>query len=330
MNIFLNKQQFCAVETFDEAAKLWDFEFIQLDRGDFFADLIQFGDPEMVIGTCQWNRQLHQQGTSPKNFYTFAIHGPQSVPHLWRYIPCPLNSIIVFPENNELCSVSPPGYQTITVSIEETYFEQLAENLGYPELRSFLRKGDVILCEPEDITKMQYFLMSLCRTAARTNFLPVENILNEQIKWKTARFLLQAILSGGKQTATKPSIKRSRVISRVLEQLEDDVSFPLTVPALCKVAEVSERTLRNLFNATFTIGPKKYQQYLKLNAVRKQLSRFDSVQLNISDVANSNGFWHMGQFAADYYELFNELPTDTHSRSQVNSPERPLGKRLAD
>ena len=44
MDIFLNKQLYHAVESFDEAAKLWDFEFIQLDRGGFFADLIQFGD----------------------------------------------------------------------------------------------------------------------------------------------------------------------------------------------------------------------------------------------------------------------------------------------
>lgn len=317
MDIFLNKRLYHAVESFDEAAKLWDFEFIQLDRGGFFADFIQFGDQEMIIGTCHWNRQLHQKGTSPRNYYTFALHGPKSVPHVWRYLPCPLNSIIIFPENNELSSVSPPGYQTITVSIEENFFQQLAENLGYPELKSFVKKGEVLLCAPQEIRKIQYFLLSLCRTAEEPNFFSVKNILSEQIKWRTAKFLLQALFSGCEHKVTKTSVKRSKVITRVLDHLEDDLASPVTIPDLCRVAEVSERTLRNVFNSTFSIGPKKYQQYLKLNIVRKELSRFDSEYAFISDVANSNGFWHMGQFAADYYDFFNELPRDTKKHQEV-------------
>jgi AraC family ethanolamine operon transcriptional activator len=31
----------------------------------------------------------------------------------------------------------------------------------------------------------------------------------------------------------------------------------------------------------------------------------------IADVANRWGFWHMGQFAADYRRQFGELPSET-------------------
>ena len=31
----------------------------------------------------------------------------------------------------------------------------------------------------------------------------------------------------------------------------------------------------------------------------------------VSDVVNDWGFWHMGQFAADYRKLFGELPSET-------------------
>ena len=31
----------------------------------------------------------------------------------------------------------------------------------------------------------------------------------------------------------------------------------------------------------------------------------------IRDIANRYGFWHMGQFAADYKKLFGELPSKT-------------------
>jgi AraC family transcriptional regulator, ethanolamine operon transcriptional activator len=31
----------------------------------------------------------------------------------------------------------------------------------------------------------------------------------------------------------------------------------------------------------------------------------------IGDIANTWGFWHMGQFAADYRRQFGELPSET-------------------
>jgi AraC-like DNA-binding protein len=34
----------------------------------------------------------------------------------------------------------------------------------------------------------------------------------------------------------------------------------------------------------------------------------------ITDVANEWGFWHMGQFAADYQSQFGELPSETRNR----------------
>ncbi|MFV2073945.1 MAG: helix-turn-helix domain-containing protein, partial [Thermoanaerobaculales bacterium] len=35
----------------------------------------------------------------------------------------------------------------------------------------------------------------------------------------------------------------------------------------------------------------------------------------VTDVANSWGFWHMGQFAADYRRQFGELPSETLRRA---------------
>lgn len=37
-------------------------------------------------------------------------------------------------------------------------------------------------------------------------------------------------------------------------------------------------------------------------------------QVRVTDIANDWGFWHMGQFAADYRELFGELPSQTLKR----------------
>ena len=36
-----------------------------------------------------------------------------------------------------------------------------------------------------------------------------------------------------------------------------------------------------------------------------------SSDTKILNIANDWGFWHMGQFAADYKSLFGELPSET-------------------
>lgn len=319
MSFFHLKQQYHTVEAFDTAAKLWDFEFIQLDRGIFFADLVQFGDHEVVIGTCHWNRYLQQRGSAPASFYTFAIHGPKSVPHVWRYISCPLNSIIIFPENRELSSISPPGYETITISVEESYLEQLTLDLGFPELHKYAKKGEVLLAGLEEITTLKNYLHTLCWIAKKPGYHRMSPLLNEEIKWSITKLLLRALVSSTTIKLSKTSVKKSRVISRVLDYLENNNGENTSVPTLCKVAEVSERTLRNTFNDILSIGPKRYQQYRKLNLVRRELMRSESGPLLISDIANANGFWHMGQFAADYSSLFGELPSETIKKITTNS-----------
>jgi len=54
---------------------------------------------------------------------------------------------------------------------------------------------------------------------------------------------------------------------------------------------------------------------VRLNGVRRQLGRV-APDIPITDVANSWGYWHMGQFAADYRKHFGELPSVTRQRVQ--------------
>ncbi len=41
----------------------------------------------------------------------------------------------------------------------------------------------------------------------------------------------------------------------------------------------------------------------------------DVEEVRIADIANKWGFWRMGQIAADYRNLFNELPSQTMSKA---------------
>jgi len=107
---------------------------------------------------------------------------------------------------------------------------------------------------------------------------------------------------------------RSRMLGKVLDYIKDRPGTPLRVNALCRSAQVSERTLQRAFLERFDVTPKVYLQALRLNGVRRDLLSCVPSSTRIGNVATRWGFWHMGQFARDYKRLFAELPSQTLSQ----------------
>ena len=85
---------------------------------------------------------------------------------------------------------------------------------------------------------------------------------------------------------------------------------------LSNATGVTTRALQILFKKEFGMTPKQYMLRKRLLEVRRQLLNRRSPALLITDVANAAGFWHMGQFAADYRKMFGELPTETLNRKR--------------
>ena len=56
-------------------------------------------------------------------------------------------------------------------------------------------------------------------------------------------------------------------------------------------------------------------KYLRMSRVRHDLLNFSSQNSeSIIEVVAIHGFWHMGQFAADYRRIYGELPSETLRR----------------
>ena len=90
---------------------------------------------------------------------------------------------------------------------------------------------------------------------------------------------------------------------------------PVTVLDLCNQLHVSRRTLQNAFHAILGIGPNAWLKRIRLNAVRRELISPWSQSTTVKDAAMQWGFWHLGQFATDYQQLFAEKPSLTlHQR----------------
>ena len=108
-------------------------------------------------------------------------------------------------------------------------------------------------------------------------------------------------------------------LKQCLELIEARASEGLTVSELSHSAQVPLRSLTRAFREHFGIGPKAYINQLRLGRVRRDLQCASSEK--ISTVAMQHGFWHMGQFAREYYRQFGELPSETVGRSARKLPE---------
>jgi AraC-like DNA-binding protein len=115
-----------------------------------------------------------------------------------------------------------------------------------------------------------------------------------------------------------PRLDRGRVVSRVEETFAASSSQPFYVSSLCEALGIPERTLRHVFGEQYGAGPTQVLRSRRLCQARLAL-RDAPAGARVSEVAGRFGFWHLGQFAGDYRELFGELPSETLRRASSRS-----------
>lgn len=234
-----------------------------------------------------------------------------SAPILWRYLDFPQDSIIVFPENNELQAVSQPGHHPYVLLVSESLLASVADELELPEPGRLINKGVVARCDPNAVNEIRLILEWLCPTVKLSTDVALEALFNPELQRKALRHLLLALASSKDIKPRPKRIDRGRVAKRVLDYVNADSTTMPTIQELCRIAAVDERTLRNVFYDLYSISPKTYIIRCRLNTVRIALLTSSPSHTKISDIALSHGFWHMGQFAKIYRQLFGELPSET-------------------
>ncbi|EJB8497688.1 helix-turn-helix domain-containing protein [Acinetobacter baumannii] len=160
------------------------------------------------------------------------------------------------------------------------------------------------------MTLLQYIVNTLQNSPAGIFHNRIEKQMEEMIalhildEWST-----RAGIRFEKERSINPRVVRNAE-TYIRENLND-------APTLLEVAQavgVSSRTLADHFKKQHqqTIG--QYSKELRLDEVRKQLLTTTNFIYNISDIAYNCGFNHLGAFAKDYKNKFNELPSETIKR----------------
>lgn len=117
----------------------------------------------------------------------------------------------------------------------------------------------------------------------------------------------------------RPSALHLRLVEQIDARLAADPAAAIYSKILARDLSVS---VRSLHSAAKSIRGMSLHRYLKIRRLWLVRGRLLAAQpgARIKSFALAHGFWHLGDFSADYHDLFGELPSETLARAAVASP----------
>ncbi len=307
--VFVMQGEFSEFDELAEVVMGWGLEWRQLDRGTLRARMQQVGMPSMQLSRFGFSRKFHQRGTTPPGMRTLGIVGERSPDVEWRGRVGTRKQIVVFPVGDEFEFVSQPGFHGDTVSVAEEHLCVVAESLSLPDPLDILPEGQGFLeADPHRVGVLRRRL-----TGMHASVHPERS----DAEFATIAALVEAVATNrGTGPSSPEPTQRSRALRHALDYIEAHADEPPTIEDVCRASDASARTLQYAFRGRFGVTPKQYLQTVRMHKVRGELFRSEPDAI-ISEIAAHWGFWHMGQFAADYRRQFGELPSETLRRTRA-------------
>src|SRR5688572_11784066 len=113
------------------------------------------------------------------------------------------------------------------------------------------------------------------------------------------------------RTNSRATPARMEIVERAEQLLRGRTADPPPIAHLSQLIGVSERGLRNAFNAVRGMSPKRFVIHDRLSHVHRALSGPRATGATVTDIATEHGFCELGRFAGRYKAVFGETPSAT-------------------
>jgi AraC family transcriptional regulator, ethanolamine operon transcriptional activator len=315
----LGYQPIACVDASDLSRQMagWNFEFTQLSPGSLAANGGMLAMNGILIAELTLNQALLRRGHAPHGSAALLIPGSASSHAFVRGRRLEPPQCIAIAEGACVEVITRRNYVDLALAVDlQTCREQSQRLLSECALATS-RASWVATPGPLWIDRMRHTVRWLFtaiqqypNAVSRTD---VRASLADQLVMAMAGF-------GSEQTDVERPTRDARVqqrtaVERAREYIRGKLAEPLPLSELCRHAHVQARSLEYGFREITGLSPISYVKSLRLNAVRRHLSRTDSAEHSISEIALDHGFWHLSQFAADYRKFFGETPTSTRHRA---------------
>jgi AraC-like DNA-binding protein len=280
----------------------FELGFRQLDNSDPSIPATALIGENIALTRMRFVTGFHQLGSPPAGMLTFGV--PVTGLRSWFGRAYRTSSILPFNQNIGIDGVSGKGFEAFTISFAEDYLADIASSYRIPIPRYLRRPTPESVIDRSKFNDRFRFLLSRLISDPDSGF-------GQEEEDEMIITFLNAAQHGSSNTDQSSARLRSRALEQALAYIENHSGEVVTVRDICVENGIALRTLNRAFNERFGIGPKAYLNRQRLSAVRAELLR-SPPETRVTSIANRWGFWHMGQFANDYRNLFGELPSQTN------------------
>jgi AraC-like DNA-binding protein len=285
----------------------WDTDFRQLETGQLKAGGTVVTNPTSSILRVDFNRALHQVGEAPRDKLTFGIALTEGDQLDWCGTSITGCSLLNFNLEQGFDAVSSSRFSGYTLSFDKEAVFKLAATMGLCGSIDTLLQRDQTWQSAEIHSAQKHLNAIFSKVRSGDPTLMYEN--HEFLSQGIIALIIEHLCGSASFRKTEPLSFRNTALKRALEILGDPENLPITIAELCYRVEASPATLQRAFQSRFNMNTKSYIRARCLSAVRDNLATANP-GIPIYKVANHWGFWHMGQFAKDFRQMFGYLPSD--------------------
>ncbi len=287
----------------------WNQAYWQLSRGAFAGAVDAVSVDGAYVFLESANRALLQRGCLALG--AFAVAVPIRLGGAARFCgtTCSLDQAYVYSGRDGFEFCSPADHQVAGIALAPDLVAAVAGARGHPLLPdAAAAQAHVRSADPLALNTLRQLVVGLIDAFSSNPVLVTNRHARAALKDAIIANVCDLLEEPGQVVTPRIHLRgRWAMVARARELIEANPHEPITVAELCSRLDVSRRTLQYCFQDVLGMRPIAYLRAMRLNRARQALQSASSV----TDAALDWGFWHLGQFAADYRQMFGERPSET-------------------
>ncbi|MEP7101282.1 MAG: helix-turn-helix domain-containing protein [Burkholderiales bacterium] len=290
----------------------WRQTYSQISAGPLQSSLAQITTERCHVFREQINQRIVQQGEAPRGKVCFAV--PLAVPGAARVQGREADDkcIFVLQGGDEFMFHMPTGTDILSITFDREEFDRALSCTLWPTGISALLRQPVVQVPVHRLVESRSRLLALFDAALARPELVATPEAERQLEQAMLGELLRLVADPGcDRNQRHGSSSRSFIVEKCHRLTVENAASAPSVVDLCQRLRVSRRTVQNSFQSVTATNPVNYIRSIRLNGARRELMTTTSADVSIGDAAAQWGFFHLSHFAAEYQQLFGELPSQT-------------------
>jgi AraC-like DNA-binding protein len=270
--------------------------------------------PDMFIGYTQYGRAATIEATPERTDYwlLLPVHGCLEAKAGKEVVDCdPRRGVLTDPSRSGQLVRSQTGCGRLNVILTEAAVRrQLTALLGAPLARSPEFEPAIDVVQGYGRSFAGYLRLAIA------DFEQGGSMLSSPIMMQQFEDLVFTNLLLSHRHSYTQSLRRlakliaSRDVKRAIDYMEANLTAPIGLTEITAAAGVPGRTLLEHFKRYQGVSPMGFLRRARFARVREALRRAEPEE-NVTSIAMSTGFNHMGRFSVEYRRRFGESPSDT-------------------